>query len=187
MGVKRQAFPAYDGRGAQGIGLGYATSNRGACHLRGYTIAAEVFGVPHKMDPFAVEGKAALAKASQDATAFVDSTGTCVFTTFALGPADLHAMLELATGAGYTVEEVLKIGERIWNLERLFNLRAGLSAKDDTLPHRILKEPIPAGPAKGKVARLSEMLPEYYRLRGWTPDGVPTPEKLKDLGLYPTP
>ncbi|MDE2180305.1 MAG: aldehyde ferredoxin oxidoreductase family protein [candidate division NC10 bacterium] len=187
MGVKRQAFPAYDGRGAQGIGLGYATSNRGACHLRGYTIAAEVFGVPRKMDPFITEGKAALAKASQDATAFVDSTGTCVFTTFALGPADLHAMLELATDAGYTVEEVLKIGERIWNLERLFNLRAGLSAKDDTLPRRILEEPIPAGPAKGKVARLGEMLPEYYALRGWTPEGVPTPEKLRELDLSPTP
>ncbi len=185
MGVKKQAFAAYDGRGAQGMALGYATSNRGACHLRGYTISAEVFGVPQKVDPFAIEGKAALAKASQDATAFVDSTGTCVFTTFALGPADLHAMLELATGAGYTEDEVIKIGERIWNLERLFNLRAGLSAKDDTLPRRILEEPIPAGPAMGKVARLSEMLPEYYRLRGWDPQGVPTPEKLKELALAP--
>lgn len=183
MGVKGQAFAAYDGRGAQGIGLGYATSNRGACHLRGYTIAAEVFGVPQKVDPFATEGKAALAKASQDATAFVDSTGTCVFTTFALGPADLHAMLELATGAGYTEDEVITIGERIWNLERLFNLKAGFSAKDDTLPRRILEEPIPAGPAKGKVARLGEMLPEYYRLRGWDPQGVPTQEKLRELDL----
>ncbi|MDE2059351.1 MAG: aldehyde ferredoxin oxidoreductase family protein [candidate division NC10 bacterium] len=185
MGVKRQAFAAYDGRGAQGMALGYATSNRGACHLRGYTISAEVFGVPRKVDPFATEGKAALAKASQDATAFVDSTGTCLFTTFALGPADLHAMLELATDSGYTVDEVIKIGERIWNLERLFNLRAGLSAKDDTLPRRILEEPIPAGPAKGKVARLGEMLPEYYTLRGWTPEGVPTPEKLRALSLAP--
>lgn len=185
MGVKGQAFPAYDGRGAQGIALGYATSNRGACHLRGYTISAEVFGVPHKVDPFAIEGKAALAKASQDATAFVDSTGTCVFTTFALRPADLHIMLELATDAGYTEEEVVKIGERIWNLERLFNLKAGISAKDDTLPRRILEEPIPAGPAKGKVARLGEMLPEYYRLRGWDPQGVPTQEKLKELALHP--
>ena len=183
MGVKKQAFAAYDGRGAQGMALGYATSNRGACHLRGYTISAEVFGVPQKVDPFAIEGKAAMSKASQDVTAFVDSTGACLFTTFALEPADLHAMLELATGVGYTLDEVLQIGERIWNLERLFNLRAGLSSKDDTLPRRILEEPIPAGPAKGKVARLAEMLPEYYRLRGWDPQGVPTPEKLRELDL----
>ena len=187
MGVKGQAFAAYDGRGAQGMALGYATSNRGACHLRGYTISAEVFGVPLKVDPFATEGKAALAKASQDVTAFVDSTGTCLFTTFALGAEDIHAMLELATGVGYTLDEVLQIGERIWNLERLFNLRAGFSSKDDTLPRRILEEPIPAGPAKGKVARLGEMLPEYYRLRGWDPQGVPTQEKLRELDLYPTP
>ncbi|PTL36206.1 aldehyde ferredoxin oxidoreductase [Candidatus Methylomirabilis limnetica] len=183
MGVKKQAFAAYDGRGAQGMALGYATSNRGACHLRGYTISAEVFGVPLKVDPFAIEGKAAMSKASQDVTAFVDSTGACLFTTFALEPADIHAMLELATGVGYTLGEVIQIGERIWNLERLFNLRAGLSAKDDTLPRRILEEPIPAGPAKGKVARLGEMLPEYYRLRGWDPQGVPTQEKLRELGL----
>lgn len=183
MGVKKQAFAAYDGRGAQGMALGYATSNRGACHLRGYTISAEVFGVPQKMDPFATEGKAAVAKAFQDVTAFVDATGVCLFTTFALGADELCAMLEAATGAGYTLEEAIKIGERIWNLERLFNLRAGLSGKDDTLPRRILSEPIPEGPAKGRVARLDEMLPEYYRLRGWTPDGVPTPEKLNDLAL----
>ena len=183
MGVKKQAFAAYDGRGAQGMALGYATSNRGACHLRGYTISAEVFGVPQKVDPFTIEGKAAMSKASQDVTAFVDSTGACLFTTFALEPADIHAMLELATGVGYTLDEVLQIGERIWNLERLFNLRAGLSSKDDTLPRRILEEPIPAGPAKGKVARLGEMLPEYYRLRGWDPQGVPTQEKLRELDL----
>ncbi len=184
MGVKKQAFAAYDGRGAQGMALGYATSNRGACHLRGYTISVEVFGIPQKMDPFAIEGKAAVSKAFQDATAFVDSTGTCLFTTFALGVEDIHPMLEAATGAGYTLDEVMKIGERIWNLERLFNMRAGLSGKDDTLPKRIVAEPIPEGPAKGKVARLSEMLPEYYRLRGWSPDGVPTPEKLKELALF---
>ncbi len=183
MGVKKQAFAAYDGRGAQGMALGYATSNRGACHLRGYTLSAEVFGVPQKVDPFVTDGKAALSKAFQDVTAFVDSSGICLFTTFALGADDLYSMLEPATGAGYTLDEVLKIGERIWNLERLFNLRAGLSGKDDTLPKRILSEPIPEGPAKGRVARLGEMLPEYYRLRGWTPEGVPTPEKLKELAL----
>ena len=183
MGSKKQAFPAYDGRGAQGMALGYATSNRGACHLRGYTISVEVFGIPKKMDPFLTEGKAEVSKLFQDVTAFVDSVGMCLFSTFGIGAEDIVPMLEAATGQGYTLEECLKIGERIWNLERLFNLKAGLSAKDDTLPPRILHEGIPEGPAKGMVGKLHEMLPEYYRLRGWDHTGVPTKAKLKELAL----
>ena len=183
MGVKKQAFPAYDGRGAQGMSLGYATSNRGACHLRGYTISVEVFGIPKKMDPFATDGKAEVSKLFQDVTAFVDSTGICLFTTFGIGAEDIYPMLEHATGGGYTLEECLKIGERIWNLERLFNLKAGLSGKDDTLPPRILHEWIPEGPAKGMVGKLPEMLPEYYKLRGWEATGVPSKAKLKELAL----
>jgi aldehyde:ferredoxin oxidoreductase len=183
MGVKRQAFPAYDGRGAQGMALGYATANRGACHLRGYTISVEVFGIPKKMDPFLTEGKAEVSKLFQDVAAFVDSTGICLFTTFGIGAEDIFPMLEHATGAGYTLEECLKIGERVWNLERLFNLKAGLSGKDDTLPPRILHEGIPEGPAKGMVGKLHEMLPEYYRLRGWDANGVPSKAKLKELAL----
>jgi aldehyde:ferredoxin oxidoreductase len=183
MGVKKQAFPAYDGRGAQGMALGYATANRGACHLRGYTISVEVFGIPKKMDPFATEGKAEVSKLFQDVAAFVDSTGICLFTTFGIGADDIHPMLEHATGGGYTLEECLKIGERIWNLERLFNLKAGLSGKDDTLPPRILHEGIPEGPAKGMVGKLPEMLPEYYKLRGWESTGTPSKAKLKELAL----
>jgi aldehyde:ferredoxin oxidoreductase len=183
MGVKKQAFPAYDGRGAQGMALGYATANRGACHLRGYTISVEVFGIPKKMDPFVTQGKAEVSKLFQDVTAFVDSSGICLFTTFGIGADDIHPMLEHATGAGYTLEECLKIGERVWNLERLFNLKAGLTGKDDTLPPRILNEPIPEGPAKGMVGRLHEMLPEYYKLRGWDATGVPSQAKLKELAL----
>ncbi len=183
MGVKGQEFAAYDGRGAQGMGLNYATSNRGACHVRGYTISAEVFGIPEKVDPFATEGKAELDKLFQDLTAVVDSSGLCLFTTFAVGLPEIHALLETATRTGYTEENLLQAGERIWNLERLFNLKAGLTAADDTLPKRILEEPIPDGPSKGQVNRLSDMLPEYYQLRGWDEDGVPTPEKLEQLGL----
>ncbi len=183
MGSKKQAFPAYDGRGAQGMALGYATSNRGACHLRGYTISVEVFGIPKKMDPFLTEGKAEVSKLFQDVTALVDSTGICLFTTFGIGAEDIQPMLEHATGAGYTLEECLKVGERVWNLERLFNLKAGLSGKDDTLPPRILNEAIPEGPAKGMVGKLHEMLPEYYKLRGWDTAGVPTKAKLKELAL----
>jgi len=183
MGVKGQEFPAYDARGAQGMGLNYATSNRGACHVRGYTIAAEVFGIPQKVEPSTTEGKAGLDKLFQDLTAVVDSSGLCLFTTFAIGLPEIQALLETATRAGYTQEDLLKAGERIWNLERLFNLRAGFTAADDTLPKRLLEEPIPAGPAKGQVNRLNEMLPEYYRLRGWDEQGVPTREKLAELGL----
>lgn len=183
MGAKGQEFPAYDPRGAQAIGLNYATANRGGCHVRGYTIAAEILGIPVSVDRFATENKAILVKAFQDLTALVDSSGICLFTVFTLGAEDICELLESATGERFTVEEGLKAGERIWNLERLFNLDAGFTSADDTLPPRLLKEPIPAGPSKGHVNRLYEMLPDYYRVRGWDEKGVPTPAKLAELGL----
>jgi aldehyde:ferredoxin oxidoreductase len=183
MGVKGQEFPAYDGRGAQGMGLQYATSNRGACHVRGYMISPEILGTPVKLDPFATREKASWDIAFQNTTAVVDSSGLCLFTTFAIGADEILPLLVAATGIEYTKESMLKAGERIWNLERMFNLKAGLSGKDDTLPKRILEEPLPEGPAQGQVVRLAEMLPEYYQLRGWDDNGVPTKEKLKELGL----
>jgi len=140
-------------------------------------------GTPVKLDPFATKEKASWDIGFQNLTAVVDSTGLCLFTTFAIGADEVHALLVPATGIEYTKESMLKAGERIWNLERMFNLKAGLSGKDDTLPKRILEEPLPEGAAKGQVARLSEMLPEYYQLRGWDEHGVPTKEKLKELGL----
>ena len=96
---------------------------------------------------------------------------------------DMVDMLEVCTGAGYTRENVLLAGERIWNMERLFNLKVGITKADDTLPSRFLKEPMPEGPAKGRVSQLETMLPQYYEIRGWTPDGVPSPDKLRQLGL----
>ena len=96
MGVKKQEFPAYDSRGIQGMGLAYATSNRGACHLRGYTVASEVLGIPVKTDPLVTEGKADLVKAFQDATSVFDSSGVCIFTTFAWTLADLQPQLDAA-------------------------------------------------------------------------------------------
>ncbi|MBA4328269.1 MAG: aldehyde ferredoxin oxidoreductase, partial [Polaromonas sp.] len=140
MSVKGQEFPAYDGRAIQGIGLAYATSNRGACHLRGYTIASEVLGIPVKTDPVESEGKPELVKAFQDATAAFDSSGLCVFTTFAWGVADLAPQLQAACNEEFTTEELEKIGERIWNMEREFNNAAGFTAKDDSLPKRLLTE-----------------------------------------------
>ena len=183
MSVKKQEMPAYDGRGAQGMGLSYATSNRGGCHVRGYMTSPEILGIPVKLDPLVTEGKAALLKIFQDLTAVVDSAGICLFTTFGMGLPEIGAQLRPATGYSYTDEEILAIGDRIWNMEKLYNLAEGFSKKDDTLPPRLLKEALPEGPAKGKVCELDEMLPEYYQLRGWTPEGVPTSEKLAELGL----
>ncbi|HWI83463.1 aldehyde ferredoxin oxidoreductase family protein [Ramlibacter sp.] len=183
MSVKGQEFPAYDGRGIQGIGLAYATSNRGACHLRGYTVASEVMGIPVKTDPLATEGKPELVKAFQDATGAFDSSGLCIFTTFAWGLPDLAPQLSAACGEDYSTENLALIGERIWNLERDFNNRAGLTAADDTLPKRLLTEPARTGPAKGKVNELAKMLPHYYEVRGWNADGTLKPETRQRLGL----
>jgi len=183
MSVKGQEFPAYDSRGIQGMGLTYATSNRGACHLRSYTVASEVLGTPVKTDPLATEGKAALVKAFQDATAAVDSSGLCVFTTFGWTLDDIAPQIDAALPGGWDTQRLLDVGERVWNLERQFNLAAGLTAKDDTLPKRLLTEPAKTGPAKGKVNELGKMLPEYYELRGWSKDGVPNKDTLKRLGL----
>jgi aldehyde:ferredoxin oxidoreductase len=183
MSVKGQEFPAYDGRGIQGIGLAYATSNRGACHLRGYTIASEILGIPVKTDPLEHQGKPELVKAFQDATAAFDSSGLCVFTTFAWGLADLAPQMQAACDEKFTTEELEKIGERIWNMEREFNNAAGFTNKDDSLPKRLLTEACKTGPAKGKVNELAQMLPKYYEVRGWDTEGRPTAKTKERLGL----
>jgi len=183
MSVKGQEFPAYDSRGIQGMGLTYATSNRGACHLRSYTVSSEILGIPEKTDPLVTTGKPALVKAFQDATAAVDSTGLCVFTTFAWTLNDIAPQVDAGCEGGWTPEKMLEVGERIWNMERVFNNRAGFTSKDDNLPPRLVKEAAKTGPAKGLVNGLETMLPEYYQLRGWTTDGVPTNETLSRLAV----
>ena len=183
MSSKGQEFPAYDGRAIQGIGLAYATSNRGGCHLRGYTVASEVMGIPVKTDPTHTEGKPELVKAFQDATAAFDSAGLCVFTTFAWSLPDLAPQLQAACDEGYTVEEVEKIGERIWNMEREFNNAAGFTKADDSLPKRLLTEAAKTGGSKGQVNHLAEMLPKDYAARGWDSEGRPTAETKARLGL----
>ena len=183
MTVKGQEFPAYDPRGIQGMGLGYATSNRGACHLRGYTVSSEILGIPVKTDPLHTEGKADLVKAFQDATAAVDSAGLCVFTTFAWGMDNISPQVDAACEGDWSVEKLLEVGERIWNMESDFNIKAGITGEQDTLPKRLLKEAAKVGPAEGRVADLDKMLPEYYSLRGWTPEGVPTDETRSRLNL----
>ncbi|TNF89357.1 MAG: aldehyde ferredoxin oxidoreductase family protein [Gammaproteobacteria bacterium] len=183
MTVKGQEFPAYDPRGIQGIGLNYATSNRGACHLRGYTIASEVLGIPVKTELNDTDGKPELVKAFQDATALVDSSGLCIFTTFAWGMDNIAPQIDAACEGDWSVENCLEVGERVWNMERLFNEAAGFTADDDKLPKRLLEEAIKDGPTKGQVNRLGEMLPKYYEVRGWTADGKIPEETRKRLSL----
>jgi len=176
MTVKGQEFAGYDSRALQGMGLGYATSNRGACHLKHDVFAED-------MEDQSGQGKAKPCKESQDKVAAVDSSGLCLFTTAAWGLPEFAAQLDAACEGEWTEARLKEIGERVWNLERQFNLAAGLTAADDTLPPRMLEVPAPSGTAKGKVNELSVMLPEYYKLRGWTEAGVPTKETLQRLGL----
>lgn len=185
MQVKGLEMPAYEPRGAMGIGLNYATANRGGCHVSGYTIAAEILGIPIKADPFdSGKDKVGLTILFQNLTAAVDSSGNCLFLTFALGADDYVEMIKYVTGwTDYNVDEFLKTGDRIFALERMFNKREGFSRKDDRLPERLLKEPMPEGAPKGKVHPLDDMLDIYYEARGYDAEGHPTGEKLKELGL----
>jgi len=182
MSVKKQEMPAYDARGVQGIGITYATSNRGGCHVRGYTIAPEVVGLPVQLDRTVTNEKAFWSKTFQDLTAVIDSMGLCLFTSFALGAPEYTKLLNAACGTDYTPEQVLELGERIYNIERMFNKAAGMKPEDDRLPKRLLEEPIPDGPSKGLVSKLPITLPEYYKVRGWEA-AFPTDETLKRLGL----
>ena len=183
MTVKGQEFPAYDPRGIQGMGLAYATANRGACHLRGYTVASEILGIPEKTDPLESAGKAGLVKAFQDATAAVDSAGLCVFTTFAWTMDDIAPQVDAACEGDWSTERMMEVGERIWNLEKDFNQKAGITGADDTLPARLLKDAANSGPAQGKVSELDQMLPEYYQLRGYSTDGSMTDETRQKFAL----
>jgi aldehyde:ferredoxin oxidoreductase len=220
MSVKSLEFPAYDPRGVLAHGLAYATSNRGACHVRAYLIAAEVLehyiglsppDIPEATAEYRLSkdgDKTGLVLVFQNLTAAIDCLDECLFTVFAIGAEDYAKTLSAATGVDYTAEDVLKVGERVWNLERLFNIREGLTKDDDRLPPRLEEEPMPnevysAGekkaikppvevaphgqvekqPTAGSVCPIPEMLPVYYVKRGWDEEGVPTDEKLEELGL----
>ncbi|MDK2918702.1 MAG: aldehyde:ferredoxin oxidoreductase [Candidatus Petromonas sp.] len=183
MTVKKLELPAYDPRGIQGHGLQYATSNRGGCHVRGYLISPEILGLPEKLDRFSLEGKAEWAKVFQDLTASIDSLGLCLFTSFALNAEDYSKLYNSVCGTDYTAESILQAGERIWNVEKIFNLKAGIGSDQDKLPSRLLKEPISEGPSKGWTHKLDELLPKYYEARGWDENGIPTNERLELLGI----
>jgi aldehyde:ferredoxin oxidoreductase len=193
MTVKKQELPNYDPRGVKGQGLAFVTNNRGADHCRAEVNCSEIYETtmlgywsPDKdVDRHAIKGKAKMTKHYQDYCAWAyDSLGYCYFLLMDTEEQDVVDLLESATGLDFGgVDALNRIGERIFTLERLFNLRAGMSAKDDTLPKRFLKEPMPDGPSKGQVFEQDQVLPEYYKLRGWDENGIPLPEKLDELNI----
>jgi len=187
MNVKGMEFPGYDPRGIQGMSLAFATSTRGACHLRATMYVPELFqGV---LDRFTVKGKAKPLKDLQELFTVLDCMVLCKFgarNAFANSWDQMLTLVNAATGHGYTVDGLKQVGERSWTMERLFNLREGIGKKDDTLPERLFTTPIHDGPSKGAVVNKADFdneLEEYYALWGWTREGVPTKESLDRLGI----
>lgn len=182
MTVKGQSIPAYDPRGLKGMGIGYATSNRGACHLRGYTPASELGLIEPKTDPLEWKGKGELTMVLQNVLAFSDSLDLCKFSSFAEGPEEYASQYAAITGRSFGVDDVLKTGERIYNLERFYNNLAGFREGSDNLPDRFTKEPSKAPGSEGHVCELDQMLEEYYAARGWE-NGVVPESKFVELDI----
>jgi aldehyde:ferredoxin oxidoreductase len=188
--AKKLEFPSYDARGLKGMGLLYATSNIGASHMAGDTAYTELFGVGKKIDGLTYDGKAQLTAYFQDLFGIVDAAGLCVFVAvrYALDtandyvPTRVTEMLNHATGSDYTPESLLEAADRVYTLERLFLTKAGFNRADDTLAPR-MAEPMPTGPLKGETFDLARLLDDYYAVRGWDENGVPTREKLESLGI----
>jgi len=181
MQVKGLEFPGYEPRGAWGMGLAYATSDRGACHMRAWPVADEAYG---DMDPFTIAGKAEMVIGLQHYNAAKFSTILCDFWALSLETA--AELLTLTTGKQYTAQDLEVIGERIVNLARLFNAREGFAAKDDKLPRRIYNEALKTGATAGKrlpEVEFNRMLREYYQLRGWDNTGKPIADKINQLGI----
>ena len=183
MHVKGMELPAYDPRGAIGHALGYATSNRGGCHLTGYLAAMEVFAAPKRIPRKSTGSKADLLVLKQHQSAIEDSLIVCKFVGYALGFDFYSRFATAVTGEDFNITRLMEIGERIYNLERMFNVRAGLKKQDDSLPERFLTEPLKEGFSKGITVPLDSLLEGYYRIRDWDENGVPTREKLAELHL----
>ena len=185
MHVKGLELPAYDPRGSTGMSLAYATSDRGGCHLRSWPIGEELLATEQRMDLFSTEFKPELVKTQQDLFCLINCIGMCLFATFALNLKQITPFLYATTGIENfsSSEELLKTGERVNNLVRLFNIREGLRADLDTLPERFFTEPLKEGPCKDRVVDLKQLKEDYYFVRGWDPDGIPTEDKLKELGI----
>ena len=186
MSVKGMAIPAYDPRGIKGMGIGYATSNRGACHLRGYTPAAEaignVLGPSEVSDPLETKGKGELAVIFQNVHAMTDCLNVCKFSTFSESLDTFAAQFTAVTGIEADANYLLNVGERVYNLERYYNNLAGLGEGSDYLPERFLSEPSTGPGSEGHVCELEPMLEEYYAARGWE-NGVVPEGKLRELEI----
>jgi aldehyde:ferredoxin oxidoreductase len=183
MSVKGQGIPAYDPRGLKGMGIAYATSNRGACHLRAYTPAVELGTIALTADPLEWKGKGELTKLLQDLHAFSDSLDLCKFSAFAEGAEEYAAQYAAFVGLDeFTVDDVLETGERIYNLERYYNNLAGFREGSDYLPKRFTDEPSTMPGSEGHVCELDLMLEEYYTAREWE-NGVVPEAKLKKMGI----
>ncbi|MBN1763179.1 MAG: aldehyde ferredoxin oxidoreductase family protein [Methanomicrobia archaeon] len=181
MQIKGLELPAYDPRGVKGLGFSYATSNRGGCHTRAYLVAPEILRKPKAIDPYTLAGKAGHTKIFQDRFAAVDSLVVCKFAFFGVGEEEYANILSAVTGVSYTSEDLMRVGERIWNVERLYNLREGFTEEDDMLPERFFTEEV-----NGRIVDKNEFLKardEYYRMRGWDEHGVPTKRTLRRLGI----
>lgn len=181
--VKKMELPAYDPRGAMGHALGYATSNRGGDHLTGYLAAMEIFAAPKRINRFNVGGKSDLLVLKQNSKVVEDSVGVCAFAGWALGLDFYARFLTAITGIEYSVANLIQRGNKIYNMERLYNLKAGIERDQDTLPPRFTDEPLEEGFSKDKTVPIETMLEEYYRVRKWDEQGVPKEELLTELHL----
>ena len=186
LAVKGQSIAAYDPRCMKGMGIAFATSNRGACHLRAYTPSAEILGIPEKVDPVEWEGKGELSALFQDMHSISDSFDICKFNAFAEGIEEYVMQYNGMTGLDVTEEELMQAGERIYTLERYYNNLAGFDGDDDSLPGRFVEgheDAVPGqGGVEGSLVELEEMKAEYYDHRGWV-DGVVSEEKLDELDI----
>lgn len=177
MSVKGLDIPGYDPREMMGMALSYASSNRGACHFSAFMAAPEIIGKPVLLDRKTFAGKAALVQYFQNLAAVLDSLVLCPFASFTIGELMISELVSVVTGIDYSAEEVLRCGERIYNLERMFNNKAGFSKKDDTLPERFFTN---GGIDKNEFEK---SMKDYYHFRGWTENGEPNDEKLQELGI----
>ena len=183
MQVKGMEIPAYDPRGAYGHALNYAVSSRGACHLTGFLVALEILGVPKLINRFSIKGKADLLFLKQNQSAVEDSLVVCKFVGYALGFEFQARFLSTILNKEISITDLITIGERIYNLERLFNIREGFSKEDDTLPSRFLETPLQEGPSQGNIVPLDQLLKDYYIVRQWDESGVPSDELLEKLSI----
>ncbi len=191
--VKGLELPAWGPRGAPGMGLAYMTGDRGGCHQRAFPILYEVGGETWRGQSYerlALDGKAQLLAELQNKLAGLDTFATCDFARYGITEEQYLEMFAAATGRRMGLDELYALGERIWNLTRLFNLKAGLTKEAEDLPVRFKTEPLPDGPAAGHLFTdddIARLRADYYAVRGWGDDGAPRPETLAALGVeYPS-